>query len=386
MKKILFLFFTILLLAPSIALADDSFPSFPMSFYGSAKLDNASLPANSIIQAFVNNSLVGQVTLNEAGIYGYDNPTKIRLTIGEYSENEIIFKYVLPGTSIALTGGSTNKYSGTFESGKTQSINFVFTTVSAPPGNQPSGGSGGGGSVTKPITVPAPVKIISTSTLPVTSNVPMTMETTEVLGSKIINYSAFNTLFGLDGALANDISHNEAETITSQQELLQLNKVNENLYNRVVGSYLSKLSDSTKKAIVYFIQVGTPTTKRLGSGEQAGSLNSYISAFNKVPSSTVEWQDVVKIANGRWPAQKSQTAEDNAVAKFKKVYLRVPDMKNVNDNAAVTVITYGLRPASRNTNSEKAAIKSFKVIFKYNPTSAVDWDIVRAIAYSGAKR
>lgn len=214
----------------------------------------------------------------------------------------------------------------------------------------------------------------------------MTMETTEVLGSKIINYSAFNTLFGLDGALANDISHNEAETITSQQELLQLNKVNENLYNRVVGSYLSKLSDSTKKAIVYFIQVGTPTTKRLGSGEQAGSLNSYISAFNKVPSSTVEWQDVVKIANGRWPAQKSQTAEDNAVAKFKKVYLRVPDMKNVNDNAAVTVITYGLRPASRNTNSEKAAIKSFKVIFKYNPTSAVDWDIVRAIAYSGAKR
>jgi hypothetical protein len=111
-----------------------------------------------------------------------------------------------------------------------------------------------------------------------------------------------------------------------------------------------------------------------------------MSAFNKVPSTVTDWQDVIKIANGRWPVQKSQTAEDNAVIKFKKIYLRIPDMKNPNDNAAVTVMAYGLRPASRNTNSEKAAIKSFKAIFKYNPVSAVDWDAVRAIAYSGAKR
>jgi hypothetical protein len=61
-------------------------------------------------------------------------------------------------------------------------------------------------------------------------------------------------------------------------------------------------------------------------------------------------------------------------------------MKQANDNAAVTVMAYGLRPASRNTNSEKVAINSFKYIYKKTPTSAQDWDIVRAIAYSGAKR
>jgi hypothetical protein len=61
-------------------------------------------------------------------------------------------------------------------------------------------------------------------------------------------------------------------------------------------------------------------------------------------------------------------------------------MKNSNDNAAVTIMAYGLRPANRNTESEKTAIKSFKYIYGKNPVSAMEWDVVRAIAYSGAKR
>ena len=56
------------------------------------------------------------------------------------------------------------------------------------------------------------------------------------------------------------------------------------------------------------------------------------------------------------------------------------------ENAAVTVMAYGLRPKPRNLNSERAAIKNFMGIFKKIPTSATDWDAVRAIAYSGAKR
>jgi hypothetical protein len=61
-------------------------------------------------------------------------------------------------------------------------------------------------------------------------------------------------------------------------------------------------------------------------------------------------------------------------------------MKHPNDNAAVTVMAYGLRSARRNMNSEKSAIFIYKRIFKKAPTEAVDWDAVRAIAYSGAKR
>ena len=44
------------------------------------------------------------------------------------------------------------------------------------------------------------------------------------------------------------------------------------------------------------------------------------------------------------------------------------------------------QPADRNLNSERAAIKIFKGIYGYNPSTATAWDIVRAIAYSGATR
>jgi hypothetical protein len=115
-------------------------------------------------------------------------------------------------------------------------------------------------------------------------------------------------------------------------------------------------------------------------------LNSYRAAFGKIPTTAAEWQDLVKIANGRWPQERNTKAEDNAKVIFKKIYKRDPNMNQPNDNAAVTVVAYGLRPAKRNLNSEKTGIIFFKYIFKYAPSSATDWDIVRTIAYSGAKR
>jgi len=49
-------------------------------------------------------------------------------------------------------------------------------------------------------------------------------------------------------------------------------------------------------------------------------------------------------------------------------------------------MAYGLRPALRNQASEKIAIKAYYYFYHQNPVSASAWDIVRAIAYSGAKR
>ena len=157
-------------------------------------------------------------------------------------------------------------------------------------------------------------------------------------------------------------------------------------YTAKLVSGLKNVTAETKTAITNFVNYGTPTTKVLGAGERAGVINSYKSAFGKVPASESEWSDVIKIGNGRWPAQRSTAAESQATIEFKKIYKKTPNMQQPNDNAAVTVISYGLRPTARNLNSEKAAIKSFKAIYGYAPVSALAWDIVRAIAYSGAKR
>jgi hypothetical protein len=50
------------------------------------------------------------------------------------------------------------------------------------------------------------------------------------------------------------------------------------------------------------------------------------------------------------------------------------------------VIAYGLLPLQRNLNSEKVAIKTFTAVYRHAPVNALAWNIVRAIAYSGATR
>jgi hypothetical protein len=160
---------------------------------------------------------------------------------------------------------------------------------------------------------------------------------------------------------------------------------------RITSAYVKALNagnaDQTiTNLITNFIAYGTDTTKILGSGERAGVLGSYKKAFGKLPKTEAEWSDLVKIANGRWPGEASSAALKSAKAEFKKVYDRDANMNNANDNAAVSIIAYGLRPTARNTNSEKAAIKTFKAIYGHNPSSSLAWDIVRAIAYSGAKK
>ena len=168
------------------------------------------------------------------------------------------------------------------------------------------------------------------------------------------------------------------------------NEYNEDLtttkYISILSSNTNALTNLVKIAMNNFITYGTFSTIKLGAGERAGVVNSFKSAFSKLPQNSNDWEDVIKIGNGRWPTQRSEASELTATNQFKKIYKRTPDRSNQHDDAAVTVMSYGLRPAGRNMNSEKAAIKSFKHIYNYHPSSALDWDIVRAIAYSGAKR
>jgi len=160
-------------------------------------------------------------------------------------------------------------------------------------------------------------------------------------------------------------------------------------YSRTIVEGIVKntgASVQARNAITNFVTYGTLTTQPLGAGERAGVVNSFKSAFGKLPTTQEDWNDVIKIANGRWPGQISKTAEDRATINFRKVYLRTPDRTNPHDDAAITVMAYGLRPANRNIESEAKAIGYFKNIYGYIPKTASAWDIVRAIAYSGSTR
>ncbi len=183
----------------------------------------------------------------------------------------------------------------------------------------------------------------------------------------------------------NTVALREAQLIMSQTAMASLDAAHKNVYDKLTSKE-KNLDENFKKYLSFFIYPGTDSTRALGGGERGGVVNSFKSAYGRWPSSLEDWKDVIKIGNGRWPSQNSPTAEAEAKKMFKKVWLREANMNQPNDNAAVTVITYGLRMATRRPESEKAAIITFKKIFKYSPTSARDWDVVRAIAYSGATR
>lgn len=179
----------------------------------------------------------------------------------------------------------------------------------------------------------------------------------------------------------------EADNIVNRYYPLLNIKLEEQLSSKAATlSGFGSLSEKERDAIIKFSAYGTPSTKVLGAGERLGVVNSYLSAFGHLPKTVADFNDIIKISTGRWPTVSNQEAIARAQSSFEKIYLRHPDMNQPNDNAAVTIMAYGLRSANRNLKSEKAAIKIYKAIFKKAPTAAIDWDTVRTIAYSGAKR
>jgi hypothetical protein len=198
-----------------------------------------------------------------------------------------------------------------------------------------------------------------------------------------------NNLAGVSSDVVNQLSRSDAEIVYNYNgtPALAPDDNNRRLSLFIIARSPHDLTEKDKQSISYFISIGTPTTIFLGAGERAGVLNSYLSVFAKLPKSVLEWQDIVKIANGRWPDERSEESEKKAAdVHFSAIYERKPDMNNPKDSAAVTVIAYGLRPAARNIESEKKAIEIYRGIFAKSPSAATDWDLVRAIAYSGAIR
>ena len=253
-----------------------------------------------------------------------------------------------------------------------------------------SGGGGGGGvyfNYTPTVTVEPTNMSATTTTTTINSvnnsflknTVEVVEKTVEKVTDKIVGIIAEAALIveGRIESIVIAISGNRSETA----EAATVSK-----YVKPLLEDVKEISDSSEIALSNFITYGTSTTLKLGAGERAGVINSYKAAFYKLPVTETEWSDAIKIANGRWPTERDEQSEINSKAAFKKIYLRDADMDNPNDNAAVTVMAYGLRPANRNLDSEKVAIKSFKHIYGYYPLSASAWDVVRAIAYSGATR
>jgi len=193
-------------------------------------------------------------------------------------------------------------------------------------------------------------------------------------------------------AKADQLSNNQLDQILAELKALRdlvKEQQNEILHLKKLLVGVSAITDAMQSSITNFITYGVDeNTKKLGEGERAAVMYSFKSAFGKLPEDEAELADAIKIANGRWPGKTSEEAEISAKANFKFIYKREADMDDPKDNAAVTIMAYGLRQkaVNRNLKSEKHGIQIFEALFDRLPTTTEDWNIMQAITYSGASR
>jgi hypothetical protein len=140
----------------------ESFPDFPMAFYGQATLNGSPMVSGYTIRAYYGSELGGEIKVKNNGVYGYTDLSKQRLVVKKGS-GIITFKFVdLSGTE--KEGNASLSYPS-FVSGGTieKNLPFITTVITSPSGG---GGGGGGGS-------PAPV-------VTVTANNPLSAEAQKV--------------------------------------------------------------------------------------------------------------------------------------------------------------------------------------------------------------
>lgn len=391
-----------------VSSAKANFPDFPMTFYGTANYNNLPILVGSKIRAISDGLTIGETEIKTSGIYGSSSPIGPNLSVSKFTGNSINFYYISPGTSEPLQNVSPISSTTSFISGAAKELNFNFILNSSN-----GGGGGGGGNITycsnitytawntcsnnqqfRSVTVKTPSDCVLTTAQQISLQQNCDSDETTVLPintseNPIVKpiTSSSNIISGILNEAAIVHSNNPSDLIsvlgTKQDASKELNA--ELKYKKILNSDKS-LDTEEVDAINRFIVYGTQITQILGEGERAGVINSYFQAYGKLLDSEEEWADALKIANGRWPSERNSKAESTAKNEFKKIYGRDANVKNNIDENAVMVISYGLLPSQRNLNSEKAAIKAFKWAYNRVPVNALDWSIVRSIAYSGAKR
>lgn len=334
---------------------------------------------------FIANGSTSESWSFNSGTFSVTNPGSF--SVGSSDPGVLAIKINLSGSQVSCnrntTPGTTTVALPTTSGTYTVVPSATECTGSGGGGSTGGGGGGGGGGgkyqkynpktgeLTTDATPASAVETTPASTTPA----PATTTTDSNLAS--VKSEAAN----IAGKTRAEVAQAAGKAIDTAKE----SEYNTSIVSKIIAGQ-TNVESAVKEKILTFVTYGGATTDYLGAGERGGVVNSFKEAFGKLPQTDTEWEDVVKIANGRWPGQTNKTKEDKATLSFKSIYKRLPDRSNPKDDAAVVVMTYGLRPRNRNLNSEKAAIKSYRAVFGRSPVTATAWDAVRAIAYSGAKR
>lgn len=142
-----------LIFLPTLAFAQ--IPAFPMAFWGTVTVNGVEAPAGATVSVYAESVEVGKITVQEGGMYGYTEPTKQKLVVGEGS-GELSFTIQAPSINSGVeTGGASPVTHPEFMSGETIQKDIAFNIAEVTTGGGGgSSSSGGGGSSRKKVEQP----------------------------------------------------------------------------------------------------------------------------------------------------------------------------------------------------------------------------------------
>jgi len=180
-------------------------------------------------------------------------------------------------------------------------------------------------------------------------------------------------------------------TVTPTTNVVPVKPATVNVKNEAEGlehiiSIIGNVPVGNQLQAIDFIAYGTPTSSNLSVRDRKGVIGDYYDIYGRIPTSEADWLDIELILTSHKPLQRKISQEQQALIDFAKVYKRMPDFNNIYDEWAMYYIAYNVRNVVRNLDSERAAIGTFKSVYKVVPSTSHQWSIMRAIAYTGAKR
>jgi hypothetical protein len=311
--------------------------------------------------------------------------SSIALSWTDNSNNESGFKVYRGGSLVTTTAANATSYTDTGLSASTAYSYYIVATNGV--GDSPA--SNTASTTTQAAVTPAGGVILTTPTSqqqqPTAEQPKVTTPSAKqpviqkVLTVKeVVKKIADEAKILIKGKIADVLS-----LIKAKRNLALEKKVEKDQLAKIIGK--SKPTTAVKESLKNFITYGTPQTVKLGLSERAGVLQNFQSAFNRLPKTEKDWLAVLQISTGQAPSIKSKIAETNAEKLFKKVFGRAAVSSESADKTAIAMLAYGVRP-KRDLKKEVSALQTFRKTFKKAPSTAEDWNAVRAIAYAGVKK
>ncbi len=164
--------FALIFIPTATFAADDSLPAFPMSFWGEVTIDGVAAPVGSTVRVYEGEKKVGEVVVQNEGVYGYTDPVKQKLVV---EESEGVLNFTIQSSSIndgVETKGLVAITYPEFKSSEAvnKDLGFTVTAQEPPvvvveePKKKSSGGGGGGNKNKVKAKLPATELVLGAST------------------------------------------------------------------------------------------------------------------------------------------------------------------------------------------------------------------------------